>query len=86
MDQIKLIYFSGCPNYELVKYLLTNTGYDFEAVNQNDLSESHPFKHYTSPTILKNGNLVIGDKTDSPLGGCSTQIPNLEELKRKLGY
>jgi hypothetical protein len=84
MDQIKLIYFSGCPNYEMAKHLLINSGYDFETVNQNDLSESHPFKRYTSPTILKNENLVIGEKTDSPLGGCSTQMPHLEELKRKL--
>jgi hypothetical protein len=84
MNYIKLIYFNGCPNYEVAKNLLLKTGYDFEAADQGDLSASHPFKYYTSPTILKNGNLIIGEKMDSLIGGCSMQLPNSEELKRKL--
>ena len=83
MDDIKLIYFSDCPNYESAKNLLLNSGCDFEEVNQSDLSDNHPFKHYTSPTILKNGKLIIGEKTDS--GGCSIRLPGSAELKMKLG-
>lgn len=83
-DTIKLIYFKDCPNYEAARILLLNSGCDFEEVDQNSLAENHPFKHYTSPAILKNGKLIIGERTDSGLGGCSIQFPDDAELKRIL--
>ena len=84
MDNIKLIYFVGCPNYEAARTLLLNSGYDFEEVNQSDLPENHPSKHYSSPTILKNEKLIIGEKMDSLAGGCSIKLPDDVELRKKL--
>ncbi len=84
MNNIKLIYFKGCPNYEAAKNLLLKSDCDFEEVNQSDLSNDHPLKHYTSPTILKNGKPIVGNQTDSSAGGCSIQLPSDAELKRKL--
>ncbi|MBC8286183.1 MAG: hypothetical protein H8E42_01780 [Nitrospinae bacterium] len=84
MDTIKLIYFSGCPNYVAVKKLLLNLGCDFEEINQSKLPEKHPLKCYTSPAILKNGELIIGEKMDSIAGGCTIQLPSEEDFARSL--
>jgi len=83
-DDIKLIYFDGCPNYEAAKHLLLQSGCKFEEINQGSLPDNHTFKQYTSPTILKNGTLVVGEKMGSKLGGCSLQLPSDAEFKKKL--
>ena len=82
MKNIQLIYFKGCPNYEPAKSLLLQSGYDFEEIDQGELSDNHPLKHYTSPTILKNETLIISEKMSSSIGGCSTQLPNFNVFKR----
>ncbi len=84
MGKIKLIYFKGCPLYEDAQNILLQWGCNFEEINQNDLSDNHPYKYYTSPAILKNEKLVFGEKTDSFQGGCSIQFPTDTELKRRL--
>ena len=62
MENIKLVYFRGCPNYKSVKKLLTRIGVSFDEINQDDLSDGHPLKRFTSLTILKNEKLIFGKK------------------------
>jgi glutaredoxin len=84
MENIKLVYFRGCPNYKSVKKLLTRIGVSFDEINQDDLSDGHPLKRFTSPTILKNEKLIFGEKISDASGGCSIRIPERWELERKL--
>ncbi len=84
MNNIKLIYFKDCPNYEAAKNLLLRVDCDFEEINQSELPEYHLLKHYTSPTILKNEKIIIGEKIDSLIGGCSIRLPSAAELKMDL--
>lgn len=85
MVDIKLIFFENCPNYETIKNLLLRSRCEFEEINQNKLPENHPLKKYTSPTILKNGVLIIGEQTSSFCGGCSIlderDIKKIENLR-----
>ncbi|MBT3922871.1 MAG: hypothetical protein HOF21_09885 [Nitrospina sp.] len=84
-SDIKLIYFDGCPNYEVAKNLLLQSGCKFEEINQSNLPDDHAFKQYTSPTILKNGRLIVGEKMASKNGGCSLQLPSYAEFRKSLG-
>ena len=84
VPKITLIYFGNCLNYKTTKSNLTHIGIPFREFNQDDLSDDHPFKLFTSPTILKNDRLIFGEKVANANGGCSIRIPNREELEQKL--
>ena len=84
IPEITLIYFGACQNYKNVKNLLVHIGVAFNEINQDDLVNGHPFKLFTSPTILKNDYLIFGERIDSAGGGCSIRIPKREELEQKL--
>jgi len=84
MPKIKLIYFAGCPNYKSVKNILEHIGVSFDEINQDDLANGHPFKRFTSPTIIKNDKLIFGERVSEMGGGCSIHIPERWELEQKL--
>lgn len=84
MNDIKLIYFSGCQNFNWVKELILELGIPFEEIDQNDLPEEHPLRSYTSPSILKNSELVMGYKAGTSKGSCSIYLPSRSGLKEKL--
>ena len=84
MSKITLIYFGSCPNYEGVKNLLLQIGVSFVEINQDDLLSKHPFKQFTSPAILKNDELIFGERIGDLGEGCSINIPDKWELERKL--
>lgn len=84
MTDLKFIYFEGCPNAAKVRKNLADAGYDFEDVNQNELAASHSLKNFSSPTILKGSKIIFGSATGSE-GGCSLEIPTIQEIKTKLG-
>jgi len=84
MEQIQLIYFEGCPNYSVVKNLLSDIGIKYEEIEQNGLSEQDPLKLFTSPSILKDGKLVFGQRIDSVKGGCTLNLPDKSYLVKKL--
>lgn len=79
-----LITLVGCPNAEKARALLKETGLNFTEINQDDLPSSDPLHGYTSPTLLADELVVFGSRTDSGTCGCTLDIPNLEELNRKL--
>lgn len=84
MKDIKLIYSENCPNYKWVKELILRLGIHFEEVDQNNISENHPLRYYTSPSVLNNNELIFGAKTDTPMGACSFSFPSEPELIEKL--
>lgn len=86
MDNIKLIYFEGCPEAKNAKSALLSSGIsDFEIIEQGTLNEDHPLKRYSSPSILKNGELILGSKLAPGASACSYQRIDPEEIKNKLG-
>src|SRR4051794_36953888 len=71
MSTIQLITFRGCPHAGPVRAILTEARIPFEEIEQADLPAGDPLRGYTSPTILRDGALVLGAKTDGASLGCS---------------
>ena len=84
-QELSLIYFSSCPNYEPIKKMLQEIGLIFKEINQDNLQEGDFGKNFTSPTLIMNtDNIIFGDVTDSSKGACSTELPNKKELMNLL--
>ena len=78
-----LIYFSGCPNLPMARQALTETcPDDFTEINQGDLEEEHPYRRYSSPTILFAESIVIGSEASD--SSCSLLNLSLDEIKNKI--
>ena len=84
MERIQLIYFQGCPNYSVLKNLLSDIGVKYEEIEQTGLEETDPLKLFSSPSILKDGKLIFGQKIDSAQGGCTLNLPDKTYLAKKL--
>lgn len=85
MANVKLVYFEGCPNADRTRRSLEEAGIAFDAVRQDDLSAEDPLREYSSPTILRDDEVIFGTKTGAGGGGCSLQVPTVDEIRRKLG-
>ena len=85
LAEVKFIYSEECPNAEKTRTALKTIGIDFDSIKQDDLSESSIFRNYSSPTILQGNNVIFGCETDQGRGGCSLEVPSINELKDKLG-
>lgn len=84
MADFKLIYFEGCPNVEKAKRLLFDLNYQFVSVRHDALPIQHPLRSYSSPTLLEGDKIIFGAQMGSEGGGCSLDIPSLDELKKRL--
>lgn len=85
LAEVKFIYSEECPNADKTRTALKTIGIDFDSIKQDDLSESSIFRNYSSPTILQGNNVIFGCETDQGRGGCSLEVPSINELKDKLG-
>ena len=86
MVDLKLIYFEGCPNVSQVRTHLQSAGFPFEEIDQDTLPDGHPYRNYSSPTILKGDRIIFGMLTGSGKPGCSLEaIPTEEEIAKKIG-
>jgi len=83
-SETQLIYFKGCPNTDKARDVLKQAGISFEEVQQDELPSNHPFKGYSSPTILRGGEIIIGAKLEGEEGGCSLETIDTDSLKKKL--
>ena len=82
MKRLSLIYTSSCPNYEPIRQMLKEIGLAFMEINQDHLHEGSSGKNFSSPTLLKDNDIIIfGGKTDSSEGACTTNLPDKEELR-----
>jgi len=82
MAVIKLVYFEGCPNAQRVRESLEKIGYPFSEIEQTGLTNNNHYKNFASPTILKDENVIFGEKAEG--GGCSLHIPSDDVLKNLL--
>lgn len=80
MINLTLLSFKDCPNAEKARKLLRNSGVAFQDVMQDDLPANHPYRGYTSPSILKEGKVIYGIISNEL--GCS--IWNDQELYKIL--
>jgi len=79
MADIKLVYFTSCPNAEPLRSTLKELGITFTEVCQDDLQGGDLLKNYSSPAIIKDGKLVFG--TEVVGAGCSVDLSDVEELR-----
>ena len=62
--------------------MLEEIGLAFIEINQDQLHEGSSGKNFSSPTLLKDNDIIIfGGKTDSSEGACTTNLPDKEELR-----
>ncbi|MBE8221587.1 MAG: hypothetical protein HAW60_02540 [Bdellovibrionales bacterium] len=82
MKNIKCIYFDGCPNSKKIINILYELEISFEKIEQTSLTGENPFKNYSSPTVIADGEIIFGSQADG--GGCSLHLPTAEFFKQKL--
>ena len=62
--------------------MLEEIGLAFIEINQDQLHEGSSGKNFSSPTLLKDNDIIIfGEETDSSEGACTTNLPDKEELR-----
>lgn len=83
MKKAELIFFKGCPNAQTAKTALGKCGIAYVEVIQDDLAQGHPYRKFSSPTILMNGKVVIGTEQTGD-AGCSIGNVTLEEMIESL--
>ncbi|MGE4131433.1 MAG: MerC family mercury resistance protein [Bdellovibrionales bacterium] len=83
MTDVKLIYFSGCPNAEKARSALEATKIPFAAIEQTALTPGSPYRLYSSPTILNGETILYGSKSGDG-GGCSLDTPTSSGILEKL--
>ena len=81
MEPTKLLYFQGCPNAEKLRTNLKDVGVTFEEVVQDLLPEEHPFRSYSSPSVLHNNEIIFGIAVSGSGGGCTVGAPSPEKLR-----
>jgi hypothetical protein len=84
VEILKLIYFKECPNAERAMSLVTNAGYKFTAVCQDDLAEHDSMMNYSSPTLLLNDKVIIFGAKASSGGSCSIELPSSIEIAKRI--
>jgi hypothetical protein len=63
MPRVELVYFGGCPNVDRARSALVAAGFaNFIEINQDALVEGDPYRTYSSPTVLVNGEIVAGSR------------------------
>jgi len=62
--------------------MLKEIGLAFMEINQDRLHEGYFGKNFSSPTLLKDNDIIIfGGEIDSSEGACTTNLPDKEELR-----
>ncbi len=62
MPKIELVYFDGCPNVEQARNEIQKTGLPFREIRQNALREDDAYRAFSSPSILLDGEVVVGSR------------------------
>ena len=57
-------------------------GWPLIEINQDHLHEGCSGKNFSSPTLLIDNEIIVfGGETDSSEGACTTNLPDMEELR-----
>ncbi len=84
MKKYQLIYFEGCPNAKHARAVLLTSGVPFDEIIQDNLEKGDDFKNYSSPSILKDGKLIFGQKLPPGSSACSFDKIDEQKLKEVL--
>lgn len=77
MGKIELVYFDGCPNVERARQAIRDSGViEFSEVHQNCLPKDSHYRSFSSPTILLDGNIIVGSQS----GATACSMINWNEL------
>lgn len=83
MDEIKFIYFEGCPEAKNIRASLLVAGiYDFKVIVQDQLPEGNPYLKFSSPSVLAGEELIYGIRTDTERASCTFDVVNLVDDKK----
>lgn len=78
--ELKLLYFSGCPNYEALKGELHRRGLTaFREIDIDTLPKNDSLKNYSSPTLILGDEVLLGTSISDESTSCS--FFSAEELK-----
>ncbi|MCB0385664.1 MAG: hypothetical protein KDD43_09740, partial [Bdellovibrionales bacterium] len=80
MNSIQLVYSPECPKAEIIRETLNRYGIVFTEINQGKLGAKDLLRTYLSPSILKDGNVILGGDQKG-----SAEIPGTEELLMLVG-
>ena len=85
IKKVEIVFFSGCPLMGKAREALRSTRLPFSEVNQDHLPAGHPYRFYSSPSILVNGQLMIGSRAKASV--CSIldweEVPSTMASKLK---
>lgn len=85
MNQVKLIYFEGCPEAKNVRATLLTAGiYDFEVILQNKFPEGHEYRNFSSPSLLNGNELIYGTRIDGGMGSCTLSSGDLTKILQNI--
>ncbi len=84
MSAVKLIYFDGCPNSKHARALLLSSKIDFESVKQDELPDNHTYRTYSSPTILRDEDVIFGQKLEPGVSACSFERFDEDKIRKSL--
>lgn len=77
MNNIKFIYFNGCPEAKNIRSALLAAGiYDFDVIVQDQLPEGNPYLKFSSPSVLADNELIYGIRTDEEKASCTFDVIN----------
>lgn len=69
---IELLYFRDCPNAEIARKVLVESGIkDFAEVDLEKLPIQDPLRSYSSPSLLVSNSLVFGAKSSDYALSCA---------------
>ncbi|MBS1963244.1 MAG: hypothetical protein JST04_13600 [Bdellovibrionales bacterium] len=82
-SKLILLFFKGCPNVPVLKSLMSEMKItNFQEIDLETLATDDPFGSFSSPTLLADGNIILGSKTSNSALSCS--YTSKEEMRTAL--
>ncbi|PIQ97724.1 MAG: hypothetical protein COV67_02450 [Nitrospinae bacterium CG11_big_fil_rev_8_21_14_0_20_56_8] len=81
---IELVFFPGCPLANQIRTWLINWRVPFREICQDTLEEGHPMQNLTSPSLLRDGEILLGENLGAPGAGCTWPLPDAETLRKTI--
>lgn len=83
-EELKLIYFKGCPNAKHARAILLQTGVSFDVVIQDELPQRDKLLQFSSPSIIRNEEIILGQKLTEGSSAYSLEKIDEKQLKNKI--
>lgn len=88
MNSVKLIYFKGCPEAGKLRSALFRAGIsNYQEVLQDELPKGHSYLKVSSPSVMKDDELIYGVRTCNESSSCTYDMispPDEEKLVLRL--